>query len=79
MLVLSACLSLKDRLYLSTPSGKVLRRSQNGEYWDKVESSQMGRFFHRRSALDERHLTILVGARTKSGGFSEVEIVKIEV
>lgn len=71
------CLSLDDRLYVSTSSGNVLCLSNDGESWKRVAKLQAGRFFHRMLSLDEQHLVILGGASMQSGGFSEVEVVKI--
>ncbi len=74
----TACLSLGDRLYVSTPSGNVLCLSNDGKSWERVETLQAGRFFHRMLSIDGQHLVILGGASMKSGGFSEVEVVKID-
>lgn len=73
----TACLSLGDRLYVSTSSGKVLCLSHDGESWERVKNLQAGRFFHRMLSMDGQHLVILGGASMKSGGFSEVEVLKI--
>lgn len=73
----TACLSLGDRLYVSTSSGKVLCLSHDGESWERVKKLQAGRFFHRMLSMDGQHMVILGGASMKSGGFSEVEVLKI--
>ncbi len=74
----TACFPARDRLYVSTASGNILRLSDDGDAWESVAKLKAGRFFHRMLPFDRQHFAILGGASMKTGRFAQVDLAPID-
>ncbi len=66
------------RLYLSTSSGTLQRRTADGSSWDIIGATPTPRFFHRLLPAGDHELVVLGGAHMGVGKFEEVEVLTVE-
>lgn len=64
------------KLYVSTISGEVLERNEDGS-WTVKQKLDRARFFHRMLPLDSERLLIVGGGSMEEGKFDQLDIVNV--
>lgn len=71
----SSCFLVGDRLVVSTYGGNVYRLSKSMSKWEKINTLESGRFFHRLLPLNDQNFVLVGGASMETGKFYELEVL----
>lgn len=71
----SSCFLVGDRLVVSTYGGNVYRLDKAMAKWEKINTLESGRFFHRLLPLNDQNFVLVGGASMETGKFYELEVL----
>lgn len=73
-----SCVTLQQRLFVSTYDGGIFELSNNGDSWNKVHQLDDGRFFHQMVPVADDRFAIVGGSHMETGSRYEIEVFELK-
>ena len=74
----TAAFAQGGRLFVSTYGGLLLRLSKDGKSWEKAQTLETARFFHRMLPVGKQQMIFFGGASMEIGKFDHVDLIEIQ-